>query len=64
MSYGLLRFARNDGEIVNNTPSSSPRMRGSSTPRLLGSIIGVSGILDHPLSRVTTTEYDYAISRR
>src|SRR5258708_29627368 len=27
---------------------------GSSTPRLLGSIIGVSGILDHPLSRATT----------
>jgi len=38
-------------------------MRGSSTPQLLGSIIDVSGILDHPLSRVTTTEYDYAISR-
>src|SRR6266568_6827093 len=38
-------------------------MRGSSTPQLLGSIIDVSGILDHPLSRVTTTEYDFAISR-
>src|SRR5437899_12097300 len=38
-------------------------MRGSSTPRLLGSIIDVSGILDHPLSRVTTSEYDFAISR-
>src|SRR6059036_3202113 len=38
-------------------------MRGSSTPQLLGSIIDVSGILDHPLSRVTTSEYDFAISR-
>ena len=28
---------------------------GSSTPRLHGSIAGVSGILDHPLSRVMTT---------
>jgi hypothetical protein len=28
---------------------SSPRMRGSSTPRLLGSIIGVSGILGRPV---------------
>ena len=26
-----------------------PRMRGSSTPRLLGSIIGFSGILDRPV---------------
>ena len=29
--------------------SSSPRMRGSSTPRLLGSIIDVSGILGRPV---------------
>src|SRR5665213_2622211 len=35
---------------------SSPRMRGSSTPRLIGSIAGVSGILDHPHARVMTTE--------
>ena len=41
-----------------------PREGGaSSTPRLLGSIIGVSGILDHPPSRVTTMEYEAAISR-
>ena len=33
---------------------SSPRMRGSSTPRFLGSIIGVSGILDRPPSRTMT----------
>jgi hypothetical protein len=32
-----------------------PREGGvSSTPRLLGSIAGVSGILDHPLSRMMT----------
>ncbi len=37
-----------------NQRSSSPRRRGSSTPRLLGSIAGVSGILDHPPSRMTT----------
>jgi hypothetical protein len=30
--------------------------RASSTPWLLGSIIGVSGILDHPLSRMMTAE--------
>jgi hypothetical protein len=28
---------------------------GSGTPRLLGSIADVSGILDHPLSRAMTT---------
>ncbi len=33
-----------------------PRESGaSSTPRLLGSIINVSGILDHPHARVMTT---------
>src|SRR5579863_8026508 len=33
-----------------------PRASGvSSTPRLLGSIMDVSGILDHPLSRMMTT---------
>jgi hypothetical protein len=36
----------------------------SSTPRLFGSIIGASGILDHPHARVMTAEYDFAISRR
>ena len=42
-----------------------PREGGvSSTPRLLGSIIGVSGILDHPPSRVMTTEHGAAFSRR
>ncbi len=35
-----------------------PRESGvSSTPRLLGSIIDVSGILDHPLSRVMTAVF-------
>ena len=37
---------------------------GSSTPRLLGSIIDVSGIRGPPPSRRTTTEYEFAISRR
>jgi hypothetical protein len=42
-----------------------PRAGGvSSTPRLLGSIIAVSGILDHPPSRVMTTECVSAFSRR
>jgi hypothetical protein len=45
---GLLRCARNDGMISTHTPSSSPRRRGSSTPRPIGSIIDVSGILGHP----------------
>jgi hypothetical protein len=36
---------------------------GSSTPRPVGSITVVSGILGHPPSRVTTTEYAFAISR-
>ena len=60
---GLLRrFAhRNDDECSTARPS-SPRKRGSSTPRLFGSIIGVSGILDHPPSRVMTTEYAFAFS--
>ena len=37
---------------------------GSSTPRLLGSITAVSGILDRPPSRTMTVEYEAAISRR
>ena len=44
--------------------SSYPRRRVSSTPRPIGSIIAASGILDHPPSRVMTTEYDSAFSRR
>jgi hypothetical protein len=41
-----------------------PREGGaSSTPRLLGSIIDVSGLLDHPPARVMTTECEFAISR-
>ena len=48
-----------------------PREGGaSSTPRPIDSILAVSGILDHPPSRVMTTErvmmteYGFAISRR
>ena len=33
-----------------------PACGGSSTPQLFGSIADVSGILDHPLSRMMTTE--------
>ncbi len=35
--------------------SSYPRRRVSSTPRLIRSIIAVSGLLDHPLSRMMTS---------
>jgi hypothetical protein len=49
---GLLRCARNDGVTV-----VIPRAGGgSSMPRLIDSIISVSGILDHPLSRAMTAE--------
>jgi hypothetical protein len=42
-----------------------PREGGaSSTLRLIGSIISVSGILDHPPSRVMTAERGTAFSRR
>src|SRR5438034_4177796 len=42
-----------------------PREGGaSSTPRLVGSITGASGILDRPPSRTMTTEYAFAFSRR
>src|ERR1700732_3654551 len=42
-----------------------PRACGvSSTPRLLDSIAGGSGILDHPLSRMMTAGYSFAISPR
>ena len=42
--------------LIASTPV-IPRAGGvSSTPRLIDSIIGASGILDHPLSRVMTTE--------
>ena len=61
----MLRFARNDDEILKRHTTVVPREGGgSSTPRLLGSIIGVSGILDRPPSRTMTVEYDFAISRR
>jgi hypothetical protein len=36
----------------------------SSTPRLLDSFIGISGILDHPPSRVMTAGHNSAISPR
>ena len=58
----MLRCARMTEE--NFAISSSPRRRGSSTPRLIGSITAASGILDHPPARVMTAEYEVAISRR
>ena len=42
---------------------SSPRRRGSSTPRLIGSVTAASGILDRPPSRTMTGECVSAISR-
>ena len=51
--------------MVLHTVLSYPAHAGvSGTPRLLGSIIDVSGILDRPPSRTTTTEYDFVFSRR
>src|SRR5207344_1585399 len=42
-----------------------PREGGvSSTPRFIGSITAASGILGHPPTRVTTSEYGIAFSRR
>ena len=37
-----------------HTELSYPRMRVASTPQLIGSISGVSGIVDHPHARVMT----------
>ena len=50
--------------VWRHTLLSFPRMRESSTPRLFGSITGVSGILDRPPSRAMTTEYAPAFSRQ
>jgi hypothetical protein len=58
----ISRCARNDVEVAPHTLLSSPRRRGSSTPRPIVFITAVSGILDHPPARVTTTEYVVAIS--
>ncbi len=55
---------RNDVEILKRHTAVVPREGGgSSTPRLIGLIIDVSGILDRPPSRTMTVEYDFAISR-
>ena len=66
--HGSRDCARDDGsakQCRRSKPTVIPRAGGgSSTPRLIGSIIDVSGILDHPPSRAMTTEYDFAISRR
>jgi hypothetical protein len=58
---------RNDVDGASTYKTVVPREGGgSSTPRLLGSIISVSGILDRPPSRTMTTERvkrSFAISR-
>src|SRR5438270_2609303 len=62
---GLLRFARNDGWIATRLEIVIPREGGvSSTPRPIGSITDVSGILDRPPSRTMTTECGAVFSRR
>ena len=62
---GLLRCARNDVQDGTLHTVVIHRECGvSSTPRLIGSIIAVSGILGHPPSRVTTPECAFAFSRR
>jgi hypothetical protein len=54
----------NERGTAPDNKSSYPRMRVSSTPRLLDSIAGASGILDHPPSRVMTIwRHNFAISR-
>jgi hypothetical protein len=56
------RFRGDDGDgslrrlLLHKELSSSGLTGRSSTPRLLDFITNVSGILDHPLSRVMTTE--------
>ena len=61
----MLRCARNDVEMLKPALAVIPcEGGGSSTLRLLDSITAASGILDHPHSRVMTTEYGFAISRR
>ncbi len=54
------------GSVFSNapTPSCPAKAGASSTPRPVGSIIDVSGVLDRPPSRTMTTAYDLAISRR
>ena len=58
-------LARNDGDGPKRcNDCHTPRRRVSSTLRPIGSITGVSGILDPPPSRGTTTECEVTISRR
>src|ERR1700722_15697883 len=55
-SPGLTAGRGGGGGAVAYPGVSSPGLTGRpSTPRLLDSIAGISGILDHPLSRVMTT---------
>ncbi len=58
--FGCVRWPVMAADGVATHRSSYPRMRVSSTPQLLDSIAGVSGILDHPHARAMTTEEDGA----
>ena len=51
-------------KLFAHTQLSYPRRRVSSTPRPIDSIMNVSGILDHPPSRVMTTGGDTASRSR
>src|SRR5438552_3588264 len=68
LHYNITRVhavARPQAGLLERAKVVIPREGGvSSTLRLTGSIAAVSGILGHPSARVTTTEYDFAISRR
>jgi hypothetical protein len=55
--YGSLRSQGRQLRLAHARPNTAVMLResgASSTPRRLGSIVGVSGILDHPLSRMMT----------
>jgi hypothetical protein len=53
----LLRFWRKAGPVITRHPPAHARAcGGSSTPRPIDPITGVSGILDHPRARMMTAE--------
>src|SRR5882724_12570599 len=65
MDCFVARAPRNDVDGAAPLTAVVPReCGGSSTQRLLGSSIDVSGILDRPPSRTMTAEYVAAFSRR
>jgi hypothetical protein len=57
-------LAMTEEKAMPHIPAVIPRESGvSSTRWLIGSITAASGILDHPLSRMMTTEYGFAVSQ-